>query len=97
MIRRNLGHSSKAYIFLEGHTILQNLHRRFILCSNGQIYDGDFANFFGRFRKYELKKYIVCFKVGSRDATQFITKKCRETACELIDASRKLLSHVWLK
>ena len=54
MIRRNLGHSSKAYIFLEGHTILQNLHRRFILCSNGQIYDGDFAKFCGLLRIYEL-------------------------------------------
>ena len=33
------------YIFWEGHKFLRNLHCRFVLCSNGQIYGGDFANF----------------------------------------------------
>ena len=28
----------KVHIFWEGHKILQNLHHRFVLCSNGQIY-----------------------------------------------------------
>ena len=40
--------SDKLKIFLlkqqEGHKILQNLHRRFVLCSASQIYGGDFAN-----------------------------------------------------
>ena len=30
--------SLKAHIFCEGHKILRNIHRRFVLCSNGQIY-----------------------------------------------------------
>ena len=44
----------KVHIFWEGHKILQNLHRRFVLCSNGQIYGGDFAKFWGLLRIYEL-------------------------------------------
>ena len=35
----------KVHIFWEGHTFLRNLHRRFVLCSNGQIYGGDFAKY----------------------------------------------------
>ena len=45
---------SKVHIFWEGHQFLWNLHRRFVLCSNGQIYSGDFANFCGLLRIYEL-------------------------------------------
>ena len=41
-------------IFLEGHKILQNLHRRFDWHYIGQIYGGDFAKFCGLLRKYEL-------------------------------------------
>ena len=44
----------KVHIFWEGHKILRNLHRRFVLWSNGQIYGGDFAKFCGLFRIYEL-------------------------------------------
>ena len=33
---------------------MRSLHRRFILCSNSQIYGGDFAKFCGLLRKYEL-------------------------------------------
>ena len=44
----------KVHIFREGHNFLRNLHRRFVLCSNGQIYVGDFAKFCGRLRIYEL-------------------------------------------
>ena len=44
----------KLHIFWEGHKFLQNLHRRFVLCSNGQIYGGDFAKFCGLLRIYEL-------------------------------------------
>ena len=33
----------KVYKFWEGHTILQNLHRRFDGYYIGQIYSGDFA------------------------------------------------------
>ena len=32
----------KVHTFWEGHKILRNLHCRFVLCSNGQIYSGDF-------------------------------------------------------
>ena len=46
----------KVHIFWEGHKFLRNLHRRFVLCNNGQIYDGDFAKFCGLLRIYELYK-----------------------------------------
>ena len=45
---------SKVHIFWEGHKILRNLHRRFVLCSNSQIYGGDFAKHFRLLRIYEL-------------------------------------------
>ena len=45
---------SKVHIFWEGHKFLRNLHCRFVLCSNGQIYYGDFAKFCGLLRIYEL-------------------------------------------
>ena len=45
----------KVHIFWEGYKILQNLHRRFVLWSNGQIYGGDFAKIFGLLRIYELQ------------------------------------------
>ena len=44
----------KVQIFWEGHKFLQNLHCRFVLCSKSQIYSGDFANFCGLLRIYEL-------------------------------------------
>ena len=44
----------KVHIFWEGHKILRNLHRRFVLCSASQIYGGDFAKFCGLLRIYEL-------------------------------------------
>jgi hypothetical protein len=34
--------------------ILQNNHHRFVLCSKGQVYGGDFAKFCGLLRTYEL-------------------------------------------
>ena len=51
------GNSVKVHIFLEGHKILRNLHRRFVLSSASQIYSGDFAKFCGLFRSYELLKF----------------------------------------
>ena len=48
----------KVRIFLEGHKTLQNLHRRFVLYSNGQIYGGDFAKLCSLLRIYEL--YLGC-------------------------------------
>ena len=44
----------KVHIFSEGHKILRNLHRRFVLRSNGQTYDGNCAKFCGLLRIYEL-------------------------------------------
>ena len=49
----------KVCIFWEGHKILWNIHRRFALCSNGQIYGGDFAKFCGLLRIYELYKLQI--------------------------------------
>ena len=46
----------KVHIFWEGHKILRNLHRRFVLCSASQIYGGGFAKFCGNLRIYELYK-----------------------------------------
>ena len=45
---------SKVHILWEGHKILRNLHHRFVLCSNGQIYSGDVAKFCGLLKIYEL-------------------------------------------
>ena len=45
----------KVHIFWEGHTILRNIHSRFVLCSASQIYGGDFAKLCGLLRMYELK------------------------------------------
>ena len=42
---------------------MQNLHWRFVLCSNGQIYDGDFVKFCGFLRIYELYKSRLFFGV----------------------------------
>ena len=44
----------KVHIFWEGQKFLQNLHHRFVLCINGQIYGGDFSKFCGLLRTYEL-------------------------------------------
>ena len=43
------------FIYFDKATFfLRNLHRRFVLCRNGQIYDWDFAEFCGLLRIYEL-------------------------------------------
>ena len=47
-------HLGKVYVFWESHKCLRNLHRRFVLCSNGQIHGGDFAKFCGLLKIYEL-------------------------------------------
>ena len=47
----------KVHIFWEGHKILRNLHRRFVLCSNSQICGGDFAKFCGLLKIYELYRH----------------------------------------
>ena len=53
----------KVHIFWEGHKNLRNLHCKFALCSNGQIYRGDFAKFWGHLRIYELYKLISYYYV----------------------------------
>ena len=47
-----LNNLCKVHIFWEGHKFLRNLQRWFVLCSNGQIYGGDFAKFCGLLRIY---------------------------------------------
>ena len=44
----------KVHFFGEGQKILQNLLRRFVLGSNGQIYGGDSAKLCGLLRIHEL-------------------------------------------
>ena len=58
-----MSRSCKVHIFWEGHKILRNLHRRFVLFSNGQMYDGDFAKFCGLLRIYELYYTEMCAKI----------------------------------
>ena len=40
--------------FIYSEKATKNLHRRFVLYSNGQIYGGDFGKFYGLLRIYEL-------------------------------------------
>ena len=47
----------KVYIFCEGHNILRNLHRTFVLCAS-QFYIEDFEKFCGLIRIYELYKKV---------------------------------------
>ena len=47
-------HYIKVHLFWEGHEFLRNIHCRFVLCSNGQIHDGDFAKFCELLRIYEF-------------------------------------------
>jgi hypothetical protein len=54
----------KAHIFWEGHKFLRNLHFRFVLCSNSQIYGGDFAKFYGPLGIYELYPVLASKKRG---------------------------------
>ena len=53
------------FIYYEKASFLRSLHRRFVQCSNGQIYGGDFVNFFGLLRIYELyvTLYLFCWCV----------------------------------
>ena len=51
---RSILYFYKVHIFWEGHKILRNLHQLFVLCTASQIIGGDFANFCGLLRIYEL-------------------------------------------
>ena len=52
---RSISDPCLKFIYSEKATkILQNLHRRFVLCSVSQIYSGDFAKFYGLLRIFEL-------------------------------------------
>ena len=46
--------STSLKVIWEGHKFLQNLHHKFVLCSNGQIDGGDFEKFYGLLRINEL-------------------------------------------
>ena len=43
---------------------LQNHHLRFVLCSNSQVYGGDFAKLCGLLRIYELYYDVISDEVG---------------------------------
>ena len=58
--------SAKVDIFWEGHNFFQNLHLRFVLWSNGQIYGGYFAKFCGLLRIYELYSTLTFSNLHSR-------------------------------
>ena len=49
----------KVDIFWEGHNILRNLHPRFVLRSNGQIYGGDLAKFCDLLRIYDFISFFT--------------------------------------
>ena len=68
----------KVCIFWEGHTILWNLHCRFVLCSNNQIYGGNFAKHCGLLRIYKLY--------------QMIGWSCKANNCPMGSVSRSTLS-----
>ena len=68
----------KVHIFWEGHKILQNLHCRFVLCRNGQIYSGEITKFCGLLRIYEL--YLVSIFVAFSEnlsVDRFLGMKCQ--------------------
>ena len=67
----------KVHIFWEGHKILRNLHRKFVLCGASQIYGGDFAKFCGLLRIYEIYKGAVSLKTG-KDLTLFVHTYIKE-------------------
>ena len=46
----------KSRFYEKDFEILQNHHLRFVLCSNGQIFGGDFIKFCGLLRIFELYK-----------------------------------------
>ena len=49
-----MNYFSKVHIFWVGHYFFEISIADLSLCSNGQIYGGDFANFWGLLRIYEL-------------------------------------------
>ena len=53
--------TDKVHIFWEGHKFLRNFHRRFVLCSNSQIYGGDFLKFCGLLRMYNFTLELFYF------------------------------------
>ena len=57
---------------------MRNLHRRFVLCTNGQIYGGDFAKFCGLLRIYELYQNTKAFFTDSIFSEGFGVDKVRE-------------------
>ena len=64
LLKRNMnGRFIKVHIFWDGHKFLQNLHRRFVLCSNGQIYSREYAKFCGHLGIFELLPYYNCNKI----------------------------------
>ena len=54
----------KVHIFWEGHKILRNLHQLFDWQYIGQIIGGDFANFCGLLRLYELYQSNIFEVIG---------------------------------
>ena len=48
---------------------MRNLHHRFVLCSDGQIYGGDFAKFCGLLRIYEF--YQGEMETKSKNASNY--------------------------
>ena len=60
---------SKVCIFWDGHKVLRNLHGRFVLCIEIQIYGGDFAKLCGLLRIYEL--YDAKEDISNQDFLKF--------------------------
>ena len=66
-------HSEKDTKFLQNH------HLRFVRCSNGQIYGGDFAKFCGLLRIYEFYKDLASSKLFTEEKIPAMTISHVET------------------
>ena len=71
MILQVVNRSIFCHIFWEGQKILRNLHRRFVPCSNGQIYSGDFAKFCGLYQIFGQNHTL--YTLNHRSVTVLVT------------------------
>ena len=83
--------SSKVHIFWEGHKFLQNLHRRFVLCSNGQIYGGDFRKILWP----SQNKWTLNYKYSFRENFDNFRRKLTELTLHFSDKSNFFVEQFW--
>ena len=98
----NLRKKVKVHVFWESNNFLRNLHRVFVLSSNGQIYDGDFSNIFGLLRIYELycfepQYWHSCWIMDIFHPNEMIIKKLRQGRCFYEKILLRLIHHILSK